>query len=109
MTLLSGRGDAEVGPSVGRMTTAHLLTATLAGPPGWGSWGGPAAAWPSWGWVFPLAWLALWALLIGLLAWYLLAGRRRSGLDEARRILAERYARGELSPDEYRERRSQLR
>jgi len=90
------------------MTAMNLITATFAGPDGWGWWGGHAAG-PAWGWIFPLLFLAFWAVLLGLLAWYLLAGRRRSTLDEARRILAERYARGELSPDEYRERLGQLR
>jgi len=94
---------------MGRMTTANLLTATFADPGPWGWWDGSAAAAPGWFWIWPVAWLLFWAALLGLLAWYLLAGRRRSSLDEARRILAERYARGELSPDEYRERRSQLR
>jgi putative membrane protein len=93
------------------MMTAQALTVMLADPAGWGWWGGGAAAhgWGGWFWIFPLAWLAFWAILIGLVAWYLIAGRRRSSLDEARRILAERYARGELSPDEYRERLGQLR
>ncbi len=87
-----------------------MLIATFADPDGWGWWwGGHAAGPPAWGWIFPLSWLVLWALLAGLLVWYLVAGRHRSALNEARRILAERYARGELSPDEYRERLSQLR
>ncbi|HXM54843.1 MAG TPA: SHOCT domain-containing protein [Candidatus Dormibacteraeota bacterium] len=75
----------------------------------WGGHAGPAAGWWPFFWIFPAAWLALWAVLAGLLVWYLVAGRRRSALDDARRILAERYARGELSPDEYRERLGQLR
>jgi putative membrane protein len=77
----------------------------------WGGHAGPpwAGDWGPFGWIFPALWLALWAVLAGLLIWYLVAGRRRSTLDEARRILAERYARGELAPDEYRERLGQLR
>jgi putative membrane protein len=34
--------------------------------------------------------------------------RERGGIDRARDILAERFARGELSSDEYRERVGQL-
>lgn len=87
--------------------TTHALNVLLADPHGWGWWGGGGPG--GWFWIFPLAWLAFWAILVGLLAWYLIAGRRRSTLDEARRILAERYARGELTPQEYRDRLGQLR
>ena len=88
------------------MHNALDLTAMLAHP-GW--WGGPGAGGFSWFWVFPAAWLAFWLILAGLLVWYLVAGRRRGDLDGARRILAERYASGELTPEEYRQRLSQLR
>lgn len=89
------------------MQNALDLTATLAHPGWWGGPGGPGA--PGWFWIWPAAWLAFWLILAGFLAWYLIAGRRRSDLDTARRILAERYASGELTPDEYRQRLSQLR
>jgi len=61
------------------------------------------------GWwiVWPLLWVAV---IVGLV---LLFTRRRwpgerSGVDRARDILAERFARGELSVEEYRERLAQL-
>ncbi|HYZ20283.1 MAG TPA: SHOCT domain-containing protein [Gaiellaceae bacterium] len=60
--------------------------------------------WP----VFPVLWLAL----IGLVIWFVVRRMRPAtpdGLDQARGILAERYARGEISGDEYRERLEQLR
>jgi putative membrane protein len=56
---------------------------------------------------FPLLWLAG----LGLAAWVVARGvrsREDAGLARAREILAERYARGELSSDEYRERLEQL-
>jgi putative membrane protein len=63
--------------------------------------------WPIW----PLLWLAV----IGTVVW-LFSRRRRwgggppqSGSDRARDILAERFARGEIAGDEYRERLEQLR
>lgn len=61
------------------------------------------AWWPRW----PL----FWATMIG--AAILLVVRRRDGrgdplLDQAREVLAERYARGELTGEEYRERRDEL-
>jgi putative membrane protein len=54
----------------------------------------------------------LWLVLLGTVVWLVLrstARRGRTGVDRARDILAERYARGELSRDEYRERLDELR
>ncbi len=62
------------------------------------SWHGGHAWWP-------LFWL-FWLLLIGLLI-FLFARRGRPG-PTARAILAERYARGEISADEYKERLANL-
>jgi putative membrane protein len=89
------------------MSIEHL-TAVLAHPAGW--WTGPGGAgWTAgWAWIWPLTWLAFWAVAAGLVTWYLVAGRRRAALDSARRILAERYARGELSSEEYWERLEKL-
>jgi putative membrane protein len=65
-----------------------------------GDWGHPW--WP--------LWLFFWAALIGTAVW--LISRRRSRhdgpLDRARELLAERYARGELSGEEYWERLDEL-
>ena len=60
--------------------------------------------WP----VFPLIWFLLIGTVIFLAVRF---GRPRgpSGLDRARDILAERFARGELSSTEYRERLDSLR
>jgi len=61
------------------------------------------------GFWFPFAFL--WLALIGVGIWFLARGRRPSppsGLERAREIVAERYARGELTGDEYRERLEQL-
>lgn len=71
-----------------------------------GDWGG--------GWM----WLWGMVMMIGfvvLIVWLVGAGRgsagpaRREPADRAREILAERYARGELSTEEYRERISEFR
>jgi putative membrane protein len=55
--------------------------------------------------------MALWAAAIAAVIWLVVrgTGRERSSADRARQILAERYARGEISGDEYWERLGQLR
>jgi putative membrane protein len=65
----------------------------------WGS--GHSGWWPIW----PL----FWAALIGLAVWLVLRRRDRGGpSDPARAILAERFAKGELSAEEYRARLDEL-
>ncbi|HJU49088.1 MAG TPA: SHOCT domain-containing protein [Gaiellaceae bacterium] len=67
----------------------------------WGHHGG-------WG----VLWLLFWLAALATTAWIVLRLLRRrtpSGVDRARDILAERYARGELTSEEYRERLEQLR
>jgi uncharacterized membrane protein len=64
------------------------------------------------GWVTtggPL-WLLIWAALIGTAVWLVLRrrGRRGDPLDRARELLAERFARGELTGEEYRQRLDEL-
>jgi putative membrane protein len=59
-------------------------------------------------WWWPL-WLVVWLAAIGAVIWFVSRRRRDDGLQSARAILAERYARGELSGEEYRERVEQLR
>ncbi len=58
--------------------------------------------WPIW----PLLWVAL----IGTAVWLIVRrrDRRHDPLDSARQLLAERYARGELSGEEYRARLDDL-
>jgi putative membrane protein len=61
-------------------------------------------------WWFPFA--VLWVAVLGAVIWFVARniGRRElSGSERAREILAERYASGELTGEEYRERLDQLR
>lgn len=63
-------------------------------------------------WVAGPLFLAFWIAVIATVIWLAVrAARRRdhSGIDRARDVLADRYARGELTTDEYRERAGQLR
>jgi len=103
-------GDGDV-PSCGRfgggvaartvagMSTLHTLTTVVA------SHGEHDHYW------FPFAFL--WLVLLGVLIWFLVSRGRRcrpvSGADRASDILAERFARGEITGEEYRERLQQLR
>jgi putative membrane protein len=83
------------------MTTITAISPVVASSGDWGDHG-------AWG----LLWLAFWLVALGATAWLvvrLVRRRERSGIDKARDILAERYAKGELTSDEYRERLEQLR
>lgn len=60
-------------------------------------------------WWFPFT--LLWVVVLGTAIWFVVRTVRRgerSGVEQAKDILAERYARGELSGDEYRERLDEL-
>ena len=59
-----------------------------------------------WMWIWSLAVLAVLAGLLWLAVRW--TGPQRSGPTAARRILDERYARGEIDEDEYRRRRAGL-
>jgi putative membrane protein len=64
------------------------------------------------GWWWPI-WPLLWVAVIGTAVWLLLRRRRAAegpsdASGRAREILAERFARGEITSEEYRERLDQL-
>jgi putative membrane protein len=69
--------------------------------PGWGDGG------PGWWLIFPIL---FWVVVLSALG-YLIYRRSpaQSARSAAERILAERYARGEISEDEMRQRRAALR
>jgi putative membrane protein len=91
------------------MTAAHVLPALLAVEGegwrhGWGSGGG-------WAWLWGPIVLLLWVALVATVVWFVARSarpRERSGAERAKDVLAERYARGELTTEEYRERLEQL-
>ncbi|HEY7690796.1 MAG TPA: SHOCT domain-containing protein [Gaiellaceae bacterium] len=77
----------------------NTLTSLIAGTSG-----GHHAHW----WiVFPILWLLLFALALTFF-WTRCRGRH-DGRESPRRILGERFARGEINADEYRSRLDQLR
>jgi putative membrane protein len=63
-----------------------------------------------WGHPWWPLWLFFWAALIGTAVWLILRrrDRRPDPLDRARELLAERFARGELSGEDYRARLDEL-
>ena len=70
-------------------------------------WGG------GWMWLNATVWLLVIAALAGLVVWLVIRASRPTestgaGTDSARRILAERFARGEIDADEYARRREML-
>jgi putative membrane protein len=80
--------------------TVNVLAALPLLGSGSDEWGHPW--WP--------LWLLFWAALIGTTLWLIVRRRnRRDPYDNARALLAERFARGELSGEEYRGRLDELR
>ena len=82
----------------------HTLAPLIADAWGWhngNGWHGSL-----WWIVFPILWLMI-AALVAALLWRRDRGPHDDN-DSPRRILAERFARGEISADEYRDRLAQL-
>lgn len=97
---------------------ALMSLARSPGSPGWhdGHWGGGGWWWVAW----PIGWLVFLAVL-GVLVWFVVRASQRPGAtypsspagpsnatEGARRILAERFARGEIDEEEYRHRLGEL-
>jgi putative membrane protein len=92
------------------MTASHVLPVLVVfGGVGWRHGWGPGGGW---GWLWGPIVLLGWVALVATVVWFVARStrpRERSGVERAREVLAERYARGELTTDEYRERLEQLR
>jgi putative membrane protein len=92
------------------MTASYVLAALVAfGDDRWRHGWGPGSGW---GWLWGSIVLLGWVALIATVVWFVARSARspeRSSVERAREVLAERYARGELTTEEYRERLEQLR
>lgn len=63
------------------------------------------------GWTMGLEgwlWMAAWVLVLAAMVWLLVREPRRSGRDDALETLRARFARGELTSDEYEQARRLL-
>jgi putative membrane protein len=72
----------------------------------WGhmdGWGG------GWMWLWGTLMMLSWVAIIAAAVWFLSRSRDGTRPSRAREILDERYARGELTTEEYRERLEELR
>lgn len=82
----------------------EIVTQVLADGPWHGGYGPPFPFW-----IFPLVWL----LLIGGAVTAVVLGRRRrdalAGPRAGERVLAERFAQGDITAEEYRSRLAELR
>lgn len=87
------------------MMLVQLVSDMTYAYPGWGH--GPGAGGPGWWLIFPIL---FWVLVLSAIGYVIY---RRSPKQQARssaeRTLAERYARGEISEDELRQRRNVVR
>lgn len=76
------------------------------------TFGPPDDGGAEWWWPFRILIILFWVAVIAFTVRWIVWGSRRRGpsvMDHARGILAERYVRGEIDADEYRQRSDQLR
>ncbi|MEU5992420.1 SHOCT domain-containing protein [Spirillospora sp. NPDC047418] len=98
------------------MNIGYALVAAAPGG-GWGHMGN--GGWSGWMWLWGTAMVLFWVIVIGAAAWLVVRAATphraptpssaTAGLEHAREILAERYARGEIGTEEYEERLAKLR
>lgn len=77
-------------------------------------WGDHMDGWDAEGWAMMLGMIIFWALVIVAIVWLVRAapwdtGPRRSAQEGPLELLDRRFAAGEISAEEYRERRAVLR
>ena len=88
------------------LDTVSMLAQRAGDNDGWGhmdGWGG------GWMWLWGTLMMLSWVAIIAAAVWLFSRSRDGSQPSRAREILDERYARGELTSEEYRERLEQLR
>ncbi|MFP3901912.1 MAG: SHOCT domain-containing protein [Acidimicrobiia bacterium] len=91
------------------MTSAVWIATLAQHRDGW--WGDHMSGWGGgWVWLWGTLMVLAWVALIGTAVWLVARalGPGRAGRSRAREILDERYARGELTTEEYQERLERL-
>lgn len=88
------------------MLTFTTLSRVVADTNGWGHMDGWDGGWM---WLWGTLMMFSWVAIIAAAVWYVGRSREDRRPSRAREILEERYASGELSTEEYRERLDQLR
>ena len=87
----------------------YILHGLFAQGAGWRHMNGWDGGWMwLWGTLMMLTWVAIIVAAVWLLLRSARGGQRTRGSERAREILDERLASGELTPEEYRERRDML-
>lgn len=87
----------------------YFLHGLFAQGTGWRHMNGWDGGWMwLWGTLMMLTWVAIIVAAVWLLLRSGRGGRRTQGSERAREILDERLASGEITPEEYRERRDML-
>lgn len=87
--------------------TAQLISMLAQSDDEW--WGDHMSGWGGgWMWVWGTIMMLTWVALIGAAVWFLARSVGSDSRGRPRRILEERYARGELTTEEYRERLEHL-
>ncbi len=72
-------------------------------------WGDHMSGWGGgWMWLWGTLMMLTWVALIGAAVWFVARSLGSDHRSRPRQILDERYARGELTTEEYRERLAQL-
>lgn len=74
-------------------------------------WGDHMSGWGGgWMWLWGTLMMLAWVAIIAAAIWFLMrTGAGVRGKSKAEQLLDERFARGELDQDEYRERKAELR
>lgn len=91
------------------MATAVSTAATLLAQSDDGWWGHMVGLGGGWMWLWGTLMMLTWVALIAAAVWLVVRSLGGGRPNRAREILDERYARGDLTTDEYRERLEQFR
>ncbi|QSG06109.1 SHOCT domain-containing protein [Halapricum desulfuricans] len=110
---LRSQASRWIGVAVGVVAVLTALAIPVAAQHGPGAMGGGGVGGVGWFGLGPLLWIVVIGAIVALVAGYArpngsTGNRPHSGTDDALAALRERYARGELSDEEFERRRQRL-